>query len=117
MALYCAWLYSPKLASAHLNFTYTSLLQHRYYSLLLCHFAHDSLLKLLVDSTVLHIFCTASEKRYGRQYVVRSVGLSLALGSLMVLADVVSKELTQKPVSGNDSVLRGLMYGWMLRNP
>jgi membrane associated rhomboid family serine protease len=101
------------------NFTFSkfNLAHGRLHTFFTAHFTHMSFLTYLLDSVILYLFCQNLMMMYGPVFVVKTVLLSMFLGSFFLFLQHSGSGGMARPYYGNDAILRGLIFTIIFQNP
>ena len=100
------------------NFTVSNynLSRGRFHTLLLAQFSHMSFLSFLLDTFIIFLFCQNIQFMTGPVYIAKLSILAVVLSSFLLMLQHSSQGM-QRPYWGNDSILRGLIFTVIFRNP
>ena len=115
--LYLLW---PKnnMFSFYNNFTFShfGLRQGCLHNMFTCHFTQMSLWNWAVDSIISFLFCRNLSMMFGSLFVAKTALLSMFLGTFFVFMKEAALGVVP-PYSGNDAILRGLIFSLIISNP
>ena len=100
------------------NFTFSSYALHKGYihSLFFCHFAHTSFFPFFMDNLIIGLLCQSLGMMHGNVFLAKVMVLSMVFGSLLLFVQQALQGYV-RPYSGNDSILRGLIFSVIFANP
>lgn len=101
------------------NFTFSlyGLNKGYMWNMLTCHFAHQGIFSVLIDSVFIGLLAQSFTQQYGPVMLGRTMLLSMFLGSGLLFFYHNMKRGMAHPYQGNDAIFRGIIYTFIFANP
>ena len=101
------------------NFTFSKYnLDHgRVHTFLTSHFTHMGFFSYLIDTVILYLFCNNLSMMYGPIFVLKTALMSIFLADFLLFLQHQSSNGLARPFSGNDAIMRGLIFSIIFMNP